>query len=205
MLSSVYLVEYTLHQNLMTEIYTRYFDLHITVPSPNLAFLCRNLDCPNQSINLPHFFPLPSPLLSNHSFLSYPSVPFYTSFHCLPPSLHLLLLFATSAFIPTPPSLPAFTPTSPSFPFSPSSLTFSFFYHSLRLPFTAFLRSPPFTFSLPPSLSLPPSHPTKRYLSLSFSTLPLFFFPFLFYPILIPLSPLPLFPTSLSPIVVFYT
>ena len=44
MLSSVYLVEYTLHQNLMIEIYTRNFDLHITVPSPNLAFLCRNLD-----------------------------------------------------------------------------------------------------------------------------------------------------------------
>ena len=43
-MSSVYLVEYTLHQNLMIEIYTRNFDLHITVPSPNLAFLYRNLD-----------------------------------------------------------------------------------------------------------------------------------------------------------------
>ena len=28
----------------MIEIYTRNFDRHITVPSPNLAFLCRNLD-----------------------------------------------------------------------------------------------------------------------------------------------------------------
>ena len=52
MLSSVYLVEYTLHQNLMIEIYTRNFDLHITVPSPNLAFLCRNLDYKPYSINL---------------------------------------------------------------------------------------------------------------------------------------------------------
>ena len=51
MLSSVYLVEYTLHQNLMIEIYTRNFDLHITVPSPNLAFLCRNLDYKPYSIN----------------------------------------------------------------------------------------------------------------------------------------------------------
>ena len=40
MLSSVYLVEYTLYQNLMIEIHTRNFDLHITVPSPNLAFFC---------------------------------------------------------------------------------------------------------------------------------------------------------------------
>ena len=52
MLSSIYLVEYTLHQNLMIEIYTRNFDLHITVPSPNLAFLCRNLDYKPYSINL---------------------------------------------------------------------------------------------------------------------------------------------------------
>ena len=52
-LSSVYLVEYTLHQNLMIEIYTRNFDLHITVPSPNLAFLCRNLDYKPYSINQP--------------------------------------------------------------------------------------------------------------------------------------------------------
>ena len=50
-LSSVYLVEYTLHQNLMIEIHTRNFDLHITVPSPNLAFLCRNLDYKPYSIN----------------------------------------------------------------------------------------------------------------------------------------------------------
>ena len=28
----------------MIEIHTRNFDLHITVPSPNLALLCRNLD-----------------------------------------------------------------------------------------------------------------------------------------------------------------
>ena len=53
-LSSVYLVEYTLHQNLMIEIHTRNFDLHITVPSPNLAFLCRNLDYKPYSINLIH-------------------------------------------------------------------------------------------------------------------------------------------------------
>ena len=51
MLSSVYLVEYTLHQNLMIEIHTQNFDLHITVPSPNLAFLCRNLDYKPYSIN----------------------------------------------------------------------------------------------------------------------------------------------------------
>ena len=51
MLSSVYLVEYTLHQNLTIEIYTRNFDLHITVPSLNLAFLCRNLDYKPYSIN----------------------------------------------------------------------------------------------------------------------------------------------------------
>ena len=50
MLSSVYLVEYTLHQNLMIEIHIRNFDLHITVPSPNLAFLCRNLDYKPYSI-----------------------------------------------------------------------------------------------------------------------------------------------------------
>ena len=49
-LSSVYLVEYTLHQNVMIEIYTRNFDRHITVPSPNLAFLCRNLDYKPYSI-----------------------------------------------------------------------------------------------------------------------------------------------------------
>ena len=35
----------------MIEIYTRNFDLHITVPSPNLAFLCRNLDYKPYSIN----------------------------------------------------------------------------------------------------------------------------------------------------------
>ena len=50
-LSSEYLVEYTLHQNLMIEIYSLNFDLHITVPSPNLAFLCRNLDYKSYSIN----------------------------------------------------------------------------------------------------------------------------------------------------------
>ena len=50
MLSSVYLVEYTLHQNLIIEIHTRNFDFHITVPSPNLAFLCRNLDYKPYSI-----------------------------------------------------------------------------------------------------------------------------------------------------------
>ena len=52
MLSSVYLVEYTLHQNVTIEIYTRNFARHITVPSPNLAFLCRNLDYNPYSINL---------------------------------------------------------------------------------------------------------------------------------------------------------
>ena len=36
----------------MIEIYTRNFDLHITVPSPNLAFLCRNLDYKPYSINI---------------------------------------------------------------------------------------------------------------------------------------------------------
>ena len=51
MFSFVYLVEYTLHQNLMIELYTRNFDLHITVRSPNLAFLCRNLDYKPYSIN----------------------------------------------------------------------------------------------------------------------------------------------------------
>ena len=35
----------------MIEIYTRYFDRHITVPSPNLAFLCRTLDYKPYSIN----------------------------------------------------------------------------------------------------------------------------------------------------------
>ena len=54
MLSSVYLVEYTLHQNLVIEIHTRNFDLHITVPSPNLAFFCRNLDYKPYSINHGH-------------------------------------------------------------------------------------------------------------------------------------------------------
>ena len=34
----------------MIEIHTRNFDLHITVPSPNLAFLCRNLDYKPYSI-----------------------------------------------------------------------------------------------------------------------------------------------------------
>ena len=55
-LSSVYLVEYTLHQNLMIEIHTRNFDVHITVPSPNLAFLCRNLDYKPYSIILSFCF-----------------------------------------------------------------------------------------------------------------------------------------------------
>ena len=156
MLSSVYLVEYTLHQNLMTEIYTRNFDLHITVPSPNLAFLCRNLDCPNQSINLPHFFPLPSPLLSNNSFLSYPSVPFYTSFHCLPPSLHLLLLLLPLLlFLPLlhfPLSLPH---PLPSLSLLPPSL-----FHSSIILF-AFLSPPSFALlhSLSPYLPLSPSLP----------------------------------------------
>ena len=36
----------------MIEIYTRNFDLHITVPSPNLAFLSRNLDYKPYSIML---------------------------------------------------------------------------------------------------------------------------------------------------------
>ena len=35
----------------MIEIYTRNFDLHIIVQSPNLAFLCRNLDYKPNSIN----------------------------------------------------------------------------------------------------------------------------------------------------------
>ena len=51
MLSSIYLVEYTLHQNLVIEIYTRNFYLKVIVPSPNLAFLCRNLDYKPYSIN----------------------------------------------------------------------------------------------------------------------------------------------------------
>ena len=41
----------TRFDNLMIEIHTRNFDLHITVPSPNLAFLCRNLDYKPYSIN----------------------------------------------------------------------------------------------------------------------------------------------------------
>ena len=52
-LSSVYLVEYTLHQNLMVEIYTRNFDFHVTAPSPNLALLCINLDYKPYSMNNP--------------------------------------------------------------------------------------------------------------------------------------------------------
>ena len=39
----------------MIEIYTRNFDLHITVPSPNLAFLCRNLDYKPYSIKFSSF------------------------------------------------------------------------------------------------------------------------------------------------------
>ena len=36
----------------MIEVYTWNFDLHIIVPSPNLALLCRNLDYKPYSINL---------------------------------------------------------------------------------------------------------------------------------------------------------
>ena len=49
--SSVFLVEFILYQNLTIEIYTRYFDLHITVSSSNLAFMCRNLHYKPYSIN----------------------------------------------------------------------------------------------------------------------------------------------------------
>ena len=63
MLSLVYLVEYILYQNLMIEIYTRNFDFHITVPSPNLAFLCRNLDYKPYSIIKKTLLPPPSFLL----------------------------------------------------------------------------------------------------------------------------------------------
>ena len=35
----------------MIKFHTRNFDLHITVPSPNLAFLCRNLAYKPYSIN----------------------------------------------------------------------------------------------------------------------------------------------------------
>ena len=40
----------------MIEIHTRNFDLHITVPSLNLAFLCRNLDYKPYSIIQSHKF-----------------------------------------------------------------------------------------------------------------------------------------------------
>ena len=75
MLSSVYLVEYTLHQYLMIEIYTRNFDLHITVPSPNLAFLCRNLDykpysiiiyCCRTFVALPHILIITTSMTSDN-------------------------------------------------------------------------------------------------------------------------------------------
>ena len=144
---------------------------------------------------------------------SLPTLPFFPTLHSFLPLLSLLTSFPSSpsAFIPTPPSLtlPAFSPTSPC---SPSSLTFPFSYHSLGLPFTVLLRSPPFSSSLPPYLSpflfLSPSLSPHRTLSFSLLQFPpsfLFFF-LLLPPSLSPsLSPLNLSPTSLSPIIAFYT
>ena len=90
-----------------------------------------------------HSFPPLLPFLTLHSFLPYihPSLP---SFPCLPPSIRLPLLFATSTFILTPPSLPLSLPDpllslSPLTPFPPSP------FHSLIIPSA---------FHLPPSFAL---------------------------------------------------
>ena len=150
------------------------------------------------SLPTPPFFP------TLYRFIPTPS------FSCLPPSIRFPLLFATSTFILTPPSLPLSLPHPlPSLsPFPPSP------FHPLIIP-SAFHLPPSFAllhslspYKLSPSLFLPhslslslplTSHPTERYLSLSFSSLSLFFFPsFHLYPFLI-LLPLHLFPTSLSP------
>ena len=109
-----------------------------------------------------HFFP--SSPFSHHSFPSYPSILSYpisihsyplflllASLHSLPSIICYLYFYSYPSFTST------FPPTSPSFPFSLSSLTFPSSYHSLRLPFTALLRSPPLSFSLQAlSLSLSP-------------------------------------------------
>ena len=94
------------------------------------------------------------PLLSHHSFPSYPSIlsypisiPSYLSFTCLPPSLRLPLLFVTSAFILTPASLPLLL----SLPHSLSSLPPSPFHSPSLIISFAFL-SPP-SFALLHSLS----------------------------------------------------
>ena len=81
-LSLVYLVEYTLHQNLMIEIYTRNFDLHITVPSPNLAFFAETWTIsPIQSINQSIFNV--SLFALNHSEMSSSSLGFKLAFYRL--------------------------------------------------------------------------------------------------------------------------
>ena len=166
------------------------------------------------------------PFLSHLSFPSYPSIlfypisiPSYPSFPCLSPSLRLTLLFATAAFILNSSSIPRLLSLShPLFPFyssSPSSLTFPLSYHSLRLPFTTLLRSPPFSFSilapslslsLFPFLSLSPS--ISPYRTLSFSLLQfspsllLSFFSLLPPPYLLPPPSPSLFYFSLSHIIV---
>ena len=166
---------------------------------------------------LPLFFCLSLlSILPFHSFLSLlPITPlyFFISLLFFPSLLSLFATFPSSLsflsspsshFFPTTPSLPSplFFPTPPflpfislcsflpllyfhlplSFPHSFSPLLPSSFHcsHSLLLPIIILLCSP----------SLPPTHPTERFLSLSL----LFFYPFHFYPLL-----LPHFPPSLLP------
>ena len=182
------------------------------------------------TLPLPHFF---SPTSSLHPLFpttpSLPTPPFFPtiyrfiptpSFSCLPPSISFPLLFATSTFILTPPSLPLSLPHPlPSLsPFPPSP------FHPLIIP-SAFHLPPSFAllhylspYKLSPSLFLPTSSLALS-LSLPFSPslLPLTLQNVIFLSLLVPslsssfllftftpslsssLSPLHLFPTSLSP------
>ena len=169
------------------------------------------------SFSTPLFFPTLYPLIPTPSFPCLYLLPFVSLCYLLHQLLFLPLLhFHFPSHIPFLPLLPflphfsnllSFPPPSIHRPLLLSSVLF-LSTSSLSLSFS--LLAPSLSLSLPFSLSpsLPlTSHPTERYLSLSFSSLPLFFFPsFHLYPFLIPL-PLPspsfsYFPIPLSPIVV---
>ena len=145
-------------------------------PSYTLLFLPIHLSLPPllffiSLIYLFATFPSSAPFHFSHFFTSFPfshrSFPSYPSILSYPISIHSYPLFLLLASLHSLPSVicylyfysyPSFTstfpPTSPSFPFS---LTFPSSYHSLRLPFTALLCSPPLSFTLQAlSLSLSP-------------------------------------------------
>ena len=151
------------------------------------------------------YIPLHSFLPYIHSFLPPLSLacllPFVSFCYLLPLLLFLPLLhFHFPSHIPFLPFLPHLSILL-SFPlpsiYRPPLLPSILFLPTSSLPLSFSLLAP--SLSLPFSLSLTLSHPTERYLSLSFGSLPLFFFPsFHFYPLLLPSPSLSYFPISLS-------